>query len=43
MKQPKNKITIITKYIKIWLFKNQFYTINYKLNSKIFKLITIDI
>ena len=27
----------ITKYNKAWLFKSQFYTIKYEINSKIFK------
>ena len=27
----------ITKVDKIWLFKSEFYTINYKIKNKIFK------
>jgi len=27
----------ITKVDKVWLFKSEFYTLNYKINNKIFK------
>ena len=27
----------VNKHDKVWLFKSSFYTLNYKINSKIFK------